>query len=118
MKEPLVMNITHSIPLMESTGSYMIVDDNANLKCFYIDCQISAFIYYINFIKIGDGHKIGQSGTRPVASTKYNLFCFSLVSENLFEINKKYQWRFVKVTTKIKAYRTAMVWMCLHQCIT
>ena len=34
MKEPHVMSVIRSIPLIESTGSYVMVDDTANLKMF------------------------------------------------------------------------------------
>ena len=34
MKEPHVMSVTRSIPLKESTGSYVMVVDTANLKTF------------------------------------------------------------------------------------
>ena len=34
MKEPLVMSVIRSIPLIESTGSYVMVVDTANLKTF------------------------------------------------------------------------------------
>ena len=34
MKEPHVMSVIRSIPLIESTGSYVMVVDTANLKTF------------------------------------------------------------------------------------
>ena len=39
MNEPRVMSVTRSIPLMEATGSYVMVVDTAHLKTFIYGLQ-------------------------------------------------------------------------------
>ena len=57
MKELQLVSVLLSTPHTESTGSCVIVAFTANFKmCGYMDCQIPSFSY-INFIKIGRGHK-------------------------------------------------------------
>ena len=65
-KKMHVMSVLRSIPLMESIGSHVMIDDTtANLKNVYIWTAKNQAFIYLNFIKIGRGHKIGQSVTRP-----------------------------------------------------
>ena len=45
MKEPHVMSVIRSIPLIESTGSYVIVVDTATLKTFIYGLQNIKLLY-------------------------------------------------------------------------
>ena len=63
MKEPHLVSKPHSAPHTKSIESHMIVAGTANLKlCVY---EFPPKYLYMNFIKIGRWHEIGQSVTRP-----------------------------------------------------
>ena len=66
MKEPQGMTVTGSITLKDLTGSHVMVDVQQAYKNVYIWTAKYQTFFYINFIKIGRGNRIGQSVARPL----------------------------------------------------
>ena len=79
MKE---LQIPLSISLMKSPISHVIVDELIHLKMFFVDCQIPTFLF-INFIKIGHGHKIGQSVIYPLVNGYTSMYIAILNGKQL-----------------------------------